>query len=459
MSKPTPQRRLAQQQPVHCASHSQCEVLLVSCSARVVERIGVALGDTTATHYDLTSVASLEVAARGLGERRFQVLLLDWDLATALASPTLATLLETTPNVAVLALIHDAEPALPSAVLALGAQDYVLETDLEDGRLVRILSSAIARKQHNCEQAERARRAAMTLDSIGDAVLSTDMQGRVNYLNRVAEIMTGWSCAQACGRPLSEVFDVVNEVTRQPVPDPLQRAMRENRAVKLPQDSLLLRRDGREVLIEDSAAPIRSRDGHVDGAVVVFRDVGGLRATARDLAHLAHHDVLTNLPNRLLFGERVATAIVLARRHVCQAAILYLDLDGFKNINDSHGHAQGDQLLLLVTERLVQSVRASDTVCRQGGDEFVVLLSEIDGAKDAVASADKLLRTLAEPYVIAGQTLQVTASIGIALYPKDGRDVVALLRSADYAMYAAKRLGRNQVQCFDIAASETAQNA
>ena len=418
----------------------------------------MALGDATDTRYHLTPVASLEGAAQSLGERPFQVLLLDWNLAKEPAATTLATLLETTPNVAALALINDAEPVLASAALALGAQDYVLETDLDDGRLVRILSSAIARKQRDYEQAERARRTAMTLDSIGDAVLTTDMQGRVNYLNRVAEVMTGWSCAQACGRPVNEVFDVVNEVTRQPVPDPLQRAVREDRAVKLPQDSLLLRRDGREVLIEDSAAPIRSRDGHVDGAVVVFRDVGGLRATARDLAHLAHHDVLTNLPNRLLFGERVASAIVLARRHVCQAAILYLDLDGFKNINDSLGHAQGDQLLLLVTERLVQSVRASDTVCRQGGDEFVVLLSEIDGAKDAVASAEKLLRTLAEPYVIAGQTQQVTASIGIALYPKDGRDVVALLRCADYAMYAAKRLGRNQVQCFDIAASQTGQN-
>lgn len=457
MSDLTPQRRLAQP-PVIRAAYVQCEVLLVSCSARVAERIAVALSDATDARYHLTSVASLEGAARNFGERPFQVLLLDWNLAREPASPTLATLLETTPNVAVLVLLNDAELALASAALALGVQDYVLETDFEDGRVARILSSAIARKQHGCEQAERARRTAMTLDSIGDAVLSIDLQGRVNYLNRVAEVMTGWSCSQACGRPLNEVFDVVNEATRQPVPDPLQRAVREDRAVELTHDSLLLRRDGREYLIEDSAAPIRSRDGHVAGAVVVFRDVGGLRATARDLAHLAHHDVLTNLPNRLLFGERVANAIVLARRHACQAAILYLDLDGFKLINDSLGHAQGDQLLLLVTERLVQSVRASDTVCRQGGDEFVVLLSEIDGAEDAVASADKLLRTLAEPYVIAGQTLRVTASIGIALYPKDGREVVALLQSADYAMYAAKRLGRNQVQCFDSAESQTGQN-
>ena len=446
MAKPTSPRRLVQQTP----AHPQCGVLLASHSSRLFERIAVALGDATDIRYHITPVANLESAARSLGEHTFQVLLLDWSLATEPASPALVALLDAASTVAVLALLHDAEPARATAALALGVQDYVLETDLDGCRLARMMDSAIARKHHECGQAERARRTAMTLDSIGDAVLSTDIQGRVSYLNLVAETMTGWSSAQACGRPLSEIFTILNEVTRQPVPDPLQRAVREDRAVELANGCVLLRRDGHEYLIEDSAAPIRSRDGEVTGAVIVFRDVGALRATTRDLAHLAHHDVLTNLPNRLLFGERVANAIVLARRHLRQAAVLYVDLDGFKCINDTLGHALGDSLLLSVTERLVQSVRASDTVCRQGGDEFVVLLSEIDGAEDAAASAGKLLRTLAEPYLIEGHAVQLTASIGIALYPKDGREVVDLLRSADGAMYAAKRLGRNQFQFYAL---------
>jgi diguanylate cyclase (GGDEF)-like protein len=188
----------------------------------------------------------------------------------------------------------------------------------------------------------------------------------------------------------------------------------------------------------------------VSGAVIVFRDVGSARARERGLAHLAHHDFLTDLPNRLLFGERVDTAIVLARRHQRQAALLYLDLDGFKPINDTLGHGLGDMLLQSVTQRLVQSVRASDTICRQGGDEFVILLSEIDGPADAAASAGKLLRTLAEPHYIGGRELSLTASIGIALYPKDGREVVALLHRADSAMYEAKRRGRNQYQFFSL---------
>jgi diguanylate cyclase (GGDEF)-like protein/PAS domain S-box-containing protein len=455
MAKLTSHRCLGQQAVVHSPALALCEVLLVSRSARLFERIAVALGDATDTCYHMTAVANLEGAARTLGEHVFQVLLLDWSLVTQPACPALMALLDATPTVAVLALWHGAEPARATAALALGAQDYVLETDLDGCRLARMMHSAIARKHHEREQAERALRTAMTLDSIGDAVLSTDAQGRVSYLNLVAETMTGWSSAQACGRPLNEVFTILNEVTRQPVPDPLQRAVREDRAVELANDCVLLRRDGHEYLIEDSAAPIRSRDGQVIGAVIVFRDVGALRATTRDMAYLAHHDVLTNLPNRLLFGERVANAIVLARRHLRQAAVLYVDLDGFKCINDTLGHALGDSLLLSVTERLVQSVRASDTVCRQGGDEFVVLLSEIDGADDAAASAGKLLRTLAEPYLLDGHTLHLTASIGIALYPKDGREVVELLHSADGAMYAAKRLGRNQFQFY--AMSEAVQ--
>lgn len=249
--------------------------------------------------------------------------------------------------------------------------------------------------------------------------------------------------------PLREVFNIVDEATRHAAPDPLLRAVRENRAVELISDCVLLRRDGHEYLIEDSAAPIRAEDGTVTGAVIVFRDVGGLRASARDMAHLAQHDALTNLPNRVLFGERVSNAIVLARRHQRQVAVLYLDLDGFKDINDSRGHALGDQLLLSVTARLVQAVRASDTVCRQGGDEFVVLLSEIDGAGDAAASAGKLLRMIAEPHDIDGQPLALTASIGIALYPQDGQEVFTLLRHADSAMYAAKRDGRNQLRFYE----------
>lgn len=385
-----------------------------------------------------------------LRAQRFALVLLDLSCVEDDDQASLKALQMASPATAIMALSLGGDEARARATLSLGAQDYVLASDIDPRLLPRMMRSAIERKHHDDVRADLERRASITLDSIGDAVLSTDTDGRVTYLNQVAETMTGWTYAEAFGQPLAQVFHIVDEATRQPAPDPLLRAVRENRAVELTGDCVLLGKGGHEYLIEDSAAPIRARNGEVSGAVIVFRDVGSARARERGLAHLAHHDFLTDLPNRLLFGERVDTAIVLARRHQRQAALLYLDLDGFKPINDTLGHGLGDMLLQSVTQRLVQSVRASDTICRQGGDEFVILLSEIDGPADAAASAGKLLRTLAEPHYIGGRELSLTASIGIALYPKDGREVVALLHRADSAMYEAKRRGRNQYQFFSL---------
>ncbi len=214
------------------------------------------------------------------------------------------------------------------------------------------------------------------------------------------------------------------------------------------QNIVLIRRDGMEYGIEDSAAPIRDRQGQVIGAVMVFRDVTEARVIALKMAYLAQHDFLTGLPNRTLLHDRIAQAIGLARRHHRQVALLYLDLDHFKNVNDSLGHAIGDQLLQSVAKRLTDSVRSSDTVCRQGGDEFVILLSEIEHVQEATQFAEKLLKALAMPHHIGGHELHVTMSIGISLYPDGGEDVEAVLRSADTAMYHAKESGRNNYQFF-----------
>ena len=444
----------AQAQSTVESRRAACEVLLVSGSAAVFARIDHALSCVPEAHYRITPVAGLEVAETALREHEFAALLLDLSLIDGDEQHRLTALASAAPATAILALAEHDNETRARAVLGYGAQDYLIAADLESDRLPRMLRSAIERQQHEVDGRDLARRAAITLDSIGDAVLSTDLAGRVTYLNLVAETMTGWSGTEACGQPLATVFNIVNAATRQAAPDPLLRAVQEDRTVELAGDCLLLRKDGHEYLIEDSAAPIRAKNGQVVGAVIVFRDVGGLRASARDLAHLAHHDALTDLPNRLLFGARMATAIVLAHRHARQAALLYLDLDGFKDINDSQGHALGDQLLQSVTRRLVQGVRASDTVCRHGGDEFVILLSEIDDPSDAASSAGNLLRALAEPYVIEGHAFKLTASIGISLYPKDGRDGVTLLRNADSAMYQAKGHGRNQYQFFALALPE-----
>jgi diguanylate cyclase (GGDEF)-like protein/PAS domain S-box-containing protein len=291
-------------------------------------------------------------------------------------------------------------------------------------------------------------RAQVTLDSIGDAVLSTNVAGNVTYLNLVAERMTGWPRKEAIGRPLAEVFHIIDGATREIAPNPMARAVQLNSTVGLTANCILIRRDGNESAIEDSAAPIHDRGGKVTGAVIVFRDVSAARAITQKLAHLAQHDALTDLPNRVLLDDRVANAIALARRHSKRRAVLFLDLDGFKQINDSLGHPIGDKLLQSVAQRLVDCVRSSDTVSRQGGDEFVILLSEIEHAEDAAVGAEKMLLALAAPHSIEGKEFHITASIGISIYPDDGRDAETLIRRADTAMYQAKKKGRNNYQFF-----------
>jgi diguanylate cyclase (GGDEF)-like protein/PAS domain S-box-containing protein len=295
---------------------------------------------------------------------------------------------------------------------------------------------------------EEKERAQVTLNSIGDAVLTTDLSGKVTYLNPVAEAMTGWFCTEALGRPISDIFIILDGTTRLAAANPMLRAMADNETVGLGTDCVLVRRDGFESAIEDSAAPIHSRDGQVTGAVIVFRDVSESRAMALEMAHLAQHDFLTSLPNRLLLTERFSHAIGLARRHTKQVGLMFLDLDNFKHINDSLGHAIGDQLLQSVANRLVACVRTTDTVCRQGGDEFVILLAEIGQPQDAAQVAETLRAALDMPHLIDGHELHVTLSIGISIFPDDGTSVDALMQNADTAMYHAKAGGRNNYQFF-----------
>jgi diguanylate cyclase (GGDEF)-like protein/PAS domain S-box-containing protein len=295
---------------------------------------------------------------------------------------------------------------------------------------------------------EEKERAQITLNSIGDAVLTTDLQGNVTYLNLAAETLTGWSREEALGLPLAEVFRIIDGETRAVAANPARRAMEEDRTVGLAADCVLVRRDGGESPVEDSAAPIHNRDGRVSGAVIVFHDVSQSRAIVLKLTHLAQHDFLTGLPNRVLLTERLSQAIGLAHRHRKQVALLFLDLDNFKRINDTLGHVIGDQLLQLVADRLAACVRATDTVCRQGGDEFVILLAEIEQPQDAAHIAEKLRIVLAVPHLIGGHELHVTLSIGISVFPDDGIDVATVMQNADTAMFHAKARGRGNYQFF-----------
>jgi diguanylate cyclase (GGDEF)-like protein/PAS domain S-box-containing protein len=311
--------------------------------------------------------------------------------------------------------------------------------------LVTAANSSLGRDSSRRAVAEDAlfvekERAQVTLNCIGDAVVCTDTSGNVTFLNRVAEKMTAWSWQEAIGRPVIQIFRIVDGVTRQPVPHPMHMTLTPN--------CVLLSRDGSEFPVEDSVAPIHDRAGRVVGAVMVFRDVTTTRDLAHQIVHSSQHDVLTNLPNRALLNDRISQSISLARRQGRAFAVLFLDLDHFKYINDSLGHAVGDQLLQCVAERLQGSVRDSDTVSRQGGDEFVILLSEIAHPENAATSASKILHSICSPYCVAGHDIHIDGSIGISIYPADGQDAESLIKNADTAMYHAKESGRNNSQFF-----------
>lgn len=425
-----------------------CTVLLVSDNAADRELVQTALVGNGETGLQQECVDLLSSAVERLAKRDIDAVLLDLFLPDSEGIDTFEAVFWTAPMIPILLLVSAEDEELAKTATKLGAQDYLHRGHLDAYWLPRMLRGLIERREVEEALFAEQERARVTLDSIGDAVLSTDIAGKVSYLNSVAEKMTGWSGDDARGRSLAEVFRIVDEVTREPAPDPLALAMRLNKTVGLTENCILIRPDGSESAIEDSAAPIHDRSGQIAGAVIVFRDVSAARTTTQRMAYLAYHDFLTDLPNRMLFMDRVSNAIALARRNGKQCSVLFMDLDGFKQINDTLGHAIGDELLQSVAHRLVSCVRSSDTVSRQGGDEFAVLLSEIDEVSAATASAHKVLFSIAAPYLVAGKQLHVSASIGISTYPTDGRDAETLIKCADSAMYRAKRTGRNKCSLF-----------
>lgn len=423
-------------------------VLLVSDDASDARLIRKALTGRTDSEWRLERVWRLADGINRLRKEGIAAVLLDLFLPDSQGIKTFDALFEAAPLVPMLVLANPEDEGIAWQATQRGAQDHLLKGHLDGYWLPRILRSVIERKAGEEALFMERERAQVTLNSIGDAVLSADLAGNVTYLNLVAEGMTGWSCQEAVGRPLAEVFQIIDGGTHEPAPDAMARAVREDRTLGASGNCILVRRDGVESAIEDSAAPIHDRRGRVTGAVMVFHDVSAARTMRQRMAHLAHHDYLTDLPNRLLLGDRIANAISLARRHAKKCAVLFLDLDGFKHINDSLGHPIGDRLLQSAAQRLVACIRSSDTVSRQGGDEFVVLLSEIEHTEDAACSAKKILLALAAAHCIAEKELHISASIGISIYPDDGRDAESLIRCADTAMYHAKDKGRNNYQFF-----------
>jgi diguanylate cyclase (GGDEF)-like protein/PAS domain S-box-containing protein len=397
---------------------------------------------------DIQCAESLSGGIERLSGSNIVAILLNLSLPDSKGIETFDNIYAAAPALPILILGDSGVEGLAIQALQRGAQDYLLKPHLNSHSLTRALHNMIERKLLKEALFQEKERAQVMLNCIGDAVLSTDVSGNINYLNVVAERMTGWPWKEASGRPLAEVLHIIDGSTREPARSPLELSIQQDKTVGLSANCILIRRDGYESHIEDSSAPIHDGQNRITGAVMVFHDVSVARAMAIQMSHLAQYDCLTDLPNRVLLKDRLTQAIALSHLRSNQLALLYLDLDRFKSINDSLGYALGDQLLQSVAERVGTCLRSTDTLSRVGGDEFVVMLAEVKSAGESATIARRIMAALVPPHHMAEHELHVSVSIGISNYPGDGLEVDALLASAETAMYKAKENGRNNYRFF-----------
>jgi diguanylate cyclase (GGDEF)-like protein/PAS domain S-box-containing protein len=423
-------------------------ILLIEDDSEEARLINEMLNDQGISLFDVAHVRSVQDAKAFLTAHSVDIVLLDLELIYPHGLNVVRSVREAAPRVSIVLMASVDDEQIAVQAIQEGAQDYLIKGQIEPRSLIRTLLNAAERKIIEEVQFIEKERAQVTLDCIGDAVICTDASGRISFLNRMAETMTGWSLKDAVGLTMDECVRIVDAFTRKAISDPMKKAAAQNRKGNLPLNCILIRRDGHEVFIEDSVAPIHDRDGRVTGAVIVFRDVTASRSLEKELTYSAQHDFLTGLPNRMLLKDRVAQAISLARRNRCHAAILFLDLDGFKAINDSLGHLIGDKLLQSIAKRLQGCVRSPDSVIRQGGDEFIVVIQELRHPEDAVITVARLLKTVADVHYVDEHEVSVTTTVGVSVFPEDGQDPETLVKNADTAMYNAKKSGSHEYRFF-----------
>jgi diguanylate cyclase (GGDEF)-like protein/PAS domain S-box-containing protein len=443
---PTPMRQLA---ATPMKDSHEC-VLLIAADADEAARVLGELGSVTEESFEVQWVTQLSRGIERLRDGGVSAAVLDLNLSDSQGLETFNQLFEVAPDLPILILSEAGTEEIARQAVHLGAYDYLINEQADGYRLRRTVRTMIDRHALEAVRVENEL-ATTTLNLIGEGILRTDADGNVTYLNRFAEKVTGWSRAEARGRPFADVLRLIDNISGASLDDAVAIALQADKTASGMTSSInctLVRRDGEEFGIESRVAIIHDQDGNAVGAVVAFRDVSAARVASLEMSRVAQHDVLTNLPNRALFNDRLSQAISLAERQSKQLAVLFVDLDQFKRINDSLGHSVGDRLLRSVARRLVACVRRTDTVSRLGGDEFLILLSQIEHSEDAAITARKILRAVAAPHVIDSKSLDVNVSIGGSTYPADAQNAETLVSYADVAMYEAKQQGRNSYQFF-----------
>ncbi|WP_170304346.1 putative bifunctional diguanylate cyclase/phosphodiesterase [Duganella radicis] len=343
----------------------------------------------------------------------------------------------------VIVLAHDIAQLQARQELKLGAVAYLVNSTLGREQLRQVVPSVVSAMRQCRRQMGDQAHGKVVLDAIADAVISTNARGSVDYCNPAARRLLNLSLAQILDMPVNELMVLHDAKSQSKLEHPVLQVLASGEVVRVGGDCVLTRPDGIELMIEDATAPIADPDGRVRGVVMVFHDITTARELQAQVDHLAWHDFLTGLPNRFAAQRHLNQILEQARADDAPLAVMYLDLDKFKLVNDTLGHAAGDALLVSVASRLRACFRVVDLISRQGGDEFVVLMAPGTSRLDATHAAQRISAAVAAPHEIDGEQVHIGCSIGMALFPADGDSGDVLLRHADTALHAAKAGGRN----------------
>jgi diguanylate cyclase (GGDEF)-like protein/PAS domain S-box-containing protein len=402
--------------------------------------------------YDVSGVVSSgEQAIQKVAETSPHLVLMDIVLKGSIDGIKAAETIWAKFNVPVVYLTAYAdEPTLQRAKLT-KPFGYLLKP-FEERDLQTTIEMALYKSQMEMKLNERERWLSTVLKNIDDAVVAADQEGYLTFMNPLAERLTGWNLDLNKKKHLRNVLNLKNEKEDGSPGEEVKIAIKniaQEGAWDLPRRCILISKEGYPLPIELGSAFLRDEKEEITGIVLVFRDITERKKYEQQLRYNAIHDPLTDLPNRAFFDELLTKTLQQARRKKHNLAVLMLDLDYFKKVNDTLGHNVGDKLLVAVAEKIKNSVREEDTVARLGGDEYLLLLTDISHLEGAISIAQRILDIFQTPFDLKDAEIQITTSIGIALFPDHGEDAETLIKNADMAMYQAKDDGRNNYKVFN----------
>ncbi|PHJ59969.1 diguanylate cyclase [Nostoc linckia z18] len=415
------------------------EKTLASNIKKILQKLGYIVSEIT---------ESGEEVIKKIAEIQPNLVLIDICLAGEINGVEVVDIIENDFQIPVVHIINRSEYKVLQKKQLIQPFNYIIKPFIKSD-LHFVIEMTLYKYQSEKTLQEEKQRLTAIINSMGRAVIVTYANGSIQMMNPTAEIITGWKQSEALGKDLVEVVSLVDKDVGEAIENLAMDVIEAGEIFNLPENCTLISKDGKEIPIEDNVAPIRDRDGNITGAVLVFQDITKRKETEAQLIRNAFYDGLTELPNRILFLDRLKQAIERSKRKSdYYFGVLFLDLDNFKEINDRFGHGIGDDFLVAIARRLESCLRSGDTVARFGGDEFTVLLEDIRDVTDATNVARRIQDSLRLPLSLEGNQLQTTASIGIAWNCHSYEEPATLLRDADTAMYRAKRQGKATYSIF-----------